>query len=187
MATKDFGKALHMKGQILYVVVCVYQNRSRYQKESPVNQMLETLQRELKEELETYQEIQIAFVYGTPELHVRIFQKLERDTPIFYKEPEKVGNAAHIWMMGMALLEQTQGAEEEQAKVDRRLYFITDAKILRKYAQLMVFGEAEQIGIHPRFHKVKFTPFLWRSSDAKGDLLEEYIKKQSKCRVRTFE
>ena len=181
MLLGQFTEEFPVKDQKLNVVICIFQKDISMIDKSPLNQMLEELQFELKEELDQYSEIQVAYVFEDKSLAVRGFEKLEKDTPVYYKEPSKHYNLAHIWMLGMALLEQKQQEEKNVAiDVENRLYLVTDEKLQRDKVRLIVYEEGGEIYMHTRFSKVDFQPFLWRSEDAYGDILEEFIRKKGK-------
>ncbi len=187
MSLDKFRKEFPAESEILHVVICVTQNSIGITDKSPVNQILEGVQQGLKEELDKYQEIQVAFVYQTPELEVKDFQKLEKNTPIYYREPTPAGkgyNLVHVWLMGLVLLEKKQHeAEGRRDSAENRLYLLTDERVPYYKANLAVVESEGEIRIHPRFEQLKFYPFLFRSKDANGDILEKYIRQHGECKV----
>ena len=113
MPLRDYTKSFSTD-ETLQVVICVMQKSVGNSSNSPVNQMLETLQLELiqkrkarcAEELGFKQDkepqiersefetdwmkrnpLEISFVYGTPYPQVLDFITVKEDTPIYYKEP----------------------------------------------------------------------------------------------------
>lgn len=174
----------------LNIVICINQKPGTGYR-SPINEMLEQLQYRLKEECSRFQQIRIAYVYETSSLDVRPFTVLDRDTPVFYKdycEAAQVNDLAHLWFMGLALLEQKQW-EEEKAE-EQRLYLVTDEKFARVQVNEIVREEDGRLQLHPRFRDVEFTPFLFKAESeeekAGGDLLEEYILQRNKDGVEIF-
>lgn len=178
MLSERFGEEFPANEQKLNVVICVFHKDAELEDKSPLNQMLEELQFKLKKELERYKEIQVAYVFHDDNLNVREFEKLEKSTPIYYKELSQSYNFAHIWLMGMVLLEREQ-QEEKKTKftVENRIYLVTDAKLPRDKVRLII-EERRGLRMHSRFEQLDFRPFLWRSEEAKGDILEEYIEKE---------
>lgn len=170
--------------QILNVVICIFQKGIGVEDRSLINQMLEKLQIQLKGELDQYKEIYVAFVYETPSLDAKKFFKLERDTQIYYKEPTKSCNFAHVWLMGMALLEQKQKETiDSQILAENRLYLVMDVEVSRTEALLIIQEKEGRLYMHSRFEKVNFKPILFKSEDGKGNLLEEYIQKYGDVKV----
>lgn len=177
MSLKQFDKEFHVEKKSLNVVICIYHTVGLH-RESVMNKMLEEVQLELKEERDAYQEIQVAYVYETESLlDVKSFQKLETETPIYYKEPcasHKMNhNLAHVWFMALALLEKQ--ANKMESKAENRLYFLTDEKFSRVEVNQIFEKKDGNVMIHPRFSKLSFIPFLKKTKHAGGDLLEEYI------------
>lgn len=179
LLSDQFSEEFPANEQKLNVVICVFHKNAELEDKSPINQLLEELQLELKKEIDHYSEIQVAFVFHDKSLGIREFEKLEKDTPIYYKEPSQSYNFAHIWLMGMALLERKQEEEENpEFPVENRLYLVTDARLPRDKVRLVVEEERGELRMHPRFDQLDIRPFLWRSEEAKGDILEEYIEKE---------
>lgn len=175
-----FSEEFPVNDQKLNVVVCIFQKDISMTDQSPLNQMLEELQVALKNELDEYSEIELAFVFEDKALGIRGFEKLERNTPAYYKEPDKTYNLAHIWLMGMVLLEQKQQVEEPGFAIENRLYLVTDAKLPQDKVRCIIEVEGEVLRMHSRFEKLDFIPILWKSEEADGDILEEYIRKHGK-------
>lgn len=170
--------------QILNVVICILQKSIGMGDRNLINKMLESLQIQLKGELDKYREINVAFVYETPSLDAKKFFKLKKDTQIYYKEPTKSCNFAHVWLMGMALLEQKQKKTiNSQISVENRLYLVMDVEISRNEALLIIKEKEGILSMHSRFEKVNFRPILFKSEDGKGDLLEEYIQKNGDVKI----
>ena len=191
----------------LNVVICVYQRAAETADPSPVNRMLEQVQLRLKEKLEDYEEIRVAFISENPGLNVRGFQTLSKDTPVCYNEPgDRNHNLAHMWLMGLVLLEQrSKDAEKERtgkkqlANVllerqnniseyggeENYLCLLTDEKFPREKAELLFTKTNGEVRMHTRFEKLSFCPVLLKSKRAGGELLEEYIR-QKKGVVRIF-
>lgn len=180
MQLELFSEEFPVNDQKLNIVVCIFQKDISMSDQSPLNQMLEELQIELKNALDEYSEIELAFVFEDKALGIRGFEKLERNTPVYYKEPDKTYNLAHIWLMGMALLEQKQQEEEPGFVIENRLYLVTDAKLPQDKVRCIVEVEGDVLRMNSRFEKLDFIPFLWKSKEADGDVLEEYIRKHGK-------
>lgn len=171
-----------MSENVVNAVICIFQKSRGVADQSPVNQMLEKLQLQLKKELDQKTEIYIAFVYETPSLDARGFERLKEDTPIFYKEPCPVKmpyNLAHLYMLGMALLERQcqETGKEGDVSIENRLYLITDEKFSRQKSALIVQKRDGKLCMHPRFDNVRhFRPYLCKTRKAGGESLEEFIK-----------
>lgn len=169
----------------LNVVICIYHTIEGYGKSS-INKILEQVQLELKEECEKYEDVKVAYVYETPSLlDVKKFEKLEKQTPIYYKKlysnEKMIHNLAHIWFMGLALLEQ-QVCDEKQG-VENRIYLITDEQFKRVETNQLVFEQNGELMLHPRFAALKFKPILIKTEQAGGDLLENYICQNGEVRI----
>lgn len=177
MSLKQFDKEFHVKKKPLNVVICIYHTVGLH-RESVINKMLEEVQLGLKEECNAYQEIQVAYVYETLSLlDVKQFQKLKKETPIYYKEPcgshKMMHNLAHVWFMALAVLEKQ--VNKMDCETENRLYFLTDEKFSRVEVNQLFVEENGKLMIHPRFSKLSFIPFLKKTKHAGGDLLEQYI------------
>lgn len=162
----------------LNVVICVFHENAEHAYKSPLNQMLEELQIDLKKELEEYDKIEVAFVFNDDLLEIKEFQELESKTRIYYKEPSQAGDFAHIWFMGLALLEKKLQEEEDiVTSIENRVYLVTDEQLPREKVRLIIEEKDGELRAHSRFDKIDFIPYLYRSEETSGDILEEYILK----------
>lgn len=194
MPLERFREEFHIEQQkTLNAVIGIFE---RDAKKSPVNRVLVELQNRLKEELKRgeYGKIRVAFVYESPVLEVRPFELLGQDSRIYYKEPgdgpAQAYNLAHIWLMGIALLEQEQKRwqEEEQngkngqEQQENRFYLLLNDRLSRSELQLMFADDREEIRLHSRFREVDFFPVLIQSKSAECKILEEYVVHHGDCR-----
>lgn len=166
---------LSMEGQEIKqnVVICIYHKKGRHQ-QSMINEMLEGVQSKLKKKLKNYKEIQIAYVYETNSiLDVKEFEKLEENTPIYYKEPcnKEKGehNLAYVYFMGLAVLEK-QLEKNPQRNVENIVYLITDEEFGRTMVNRILYA------LHARFSHLNFQAKLVKTSDVgKNEDFESYM------------
>lgn len=178
MALNQFKTEFYVSKPQLNVVICIYHVLGTGT-ESRVNEMLEYLQRKLRQECSKFSKIQVAYVYETPLLDVKPFRTLEKETPFYYKEPcrkSETHSLSRVWFMGLALLEQQQRNNKE--RTEQRLYLITDEKFDRVQVNEIVEKRDGKLYLNPRFSAVEFTPILMKTEKAGGDNLEEYIQEK---------
>ncbi len=178
---QDIGKKSSDK-KMLNIVVCIYHDLSR-QKKSPINEMLEELQKQLKTECKKHSEIQIAYVYETPSLSVKEFEVFTEDTSIYYKTPcekSRPHSLEHVWFMGLALLEQRLVEVEQfrDVEIENRIYLLTDEKFDLYQSGKIVYEEDGEIFLHPRFSNLDVTSILIKTENAGGELLEKYMTRK---------
>lgn len=172
----QFKNAYHTKeteDKNLNIVICIYHKMGLYRK-STINELLEKLQENLKQECKNYEKVQIAYVYETPSLNVKKFAPFTKESPIYYKEPciEKSPHSlANVWFMGLALLEQIQ------EDCEKRMYFVTDERFDVIQVNQIVYQKEDKFMLNSRFTKSNIQLFLVKSGQtAGGELLEDYIR-----------
>ena len=186
MALNRYNKEYKMKERSfdrkkLNVVICIYHS-SNLREKSPINEMLEKLQMQLKTECKKYDEIQIAYVYETPSLDAKGFQVFTEETPIYYKELYEKRcsyNLENVWFLGLALLEQKVMEQNlpADAEIENRIYLVTDERFDFYQSGKIVFEEDGEIKLHPRFSKLDITSVLIKTKSAGGELLEKYMSR----------
>ena len=173
MSLKAFDKPFHVGKGNLNVVICINQNLGHARK-SPINQMLEDVQLELKKELPSYEAIHVAFVYETPLLNVKLFEILTEETPVYYKEPceySETHNMKQLFFMGLVLLEKQQKVVVGES----RFYLLTDERFSRVHINEIVQNS--------RFSNLKFKPVLYTNQPKdEKDLLVQYFNKYGDVR-----
>lgn len=182
--SEKYSREFHIEPKILNVVIGIYHKTVDEKVTFNVNQQLESLQIKLKQELERYEEIQLAFVYGFSSLDVRAFRKLDKNTPIYYKENGEQNNSynlANIWLMGLALLEQRQQENLNLANnMENRFYLIKNGKVLLSELQMMFNEKDGKVCINPRFASVDCFVRLIPCNEHDDDILEAYIRKSGR-------
>ena len=176
MVLNQFKNAYHTKeaeNKNLNIVICIYHKMGLYRK-STINELLEKLQENLKQECKNYEEVQIAYVYETPSLSVKKFAPFTKESSIYYKEPciEKSPHSlANVWFMSLALLEQIE------ENCEKRMYFVTDERFDAMQVNQIIFKKEDTFILNTRFSINDVQLFLVKSEQiAGGELLEDYIR-----------
>lgn len=187
MSVEDFNEEFHISDRKLKAVICIYHNLG-FATRSPINQMLESIDIELKKELLRYEEVQAAYVYETPLLDVRPFEPIREDAPVYYKEPcepNETHNLMHVLFMGLALLEQQHKNDND---TEYRVYLVTDERFRRIYVNQIIQNRETELVLHPRFADLNVKFILVKSDKNAGeDIFEEYIRKRQNGEIRCFQ
>lgn len=181
MSLADFEKEYHVNSRTVKAVICICQKLGAGTR-SPVNQMLEHIQQELKQESARGKEVQVAYVYETPSLRARGFETIGADTPVYYKEPcerSETHRLTHIFFMGLALAEAERKRDEG---AEYRVYLVTDEKFSRLHANEIICSDGSGLRLHPRFAALDCRLILVKAKNAGGDILEAYIRERGEVR-----
>lgn len=181
MALLNYKEKYHVYAEVLYAVICIHQAPSIERDRSPVNQMLENVQKMLQKELEHYREVYLAIVYDEDGLQVKSFKKLEKGNMIYYRgrqAEDEGGSFSRLWLMGMALLEQAQKKAGREVQ-EKKLILITDSSLPRAEISRVVAKDSQEIQMHPRFKELNFNPVIYKTADADCDYLENYVPASS--------
>lgn len=185
MSLFDFEQEVHITKRKLFAVICIDQIQESGH-ESPVNKMIEHINRQLKDELQKYEDISLAYVYENGGMtEATPFCKFTETSVCRYLNIPIDGaqhNLNHLYFLSMGMLEQVQ---KQNDTADCRLYLLTNERFPR--VNQIVWQSEGRVKINPRFIDVPIQIHLYKTPGSAGDMLEEYIRNIPGNRVIEFD
>lgn len=170
MALEYFKTEYRLDKTVTNIVICIYRKSMKDADNSHINRTLAQFFKELDRKKG---KVAVAYTFGDGIVDARDFTE-PKDHIIYASEcKKKSAPLSHIWLMGMALLEEKEREDRENGLTSKNvLCLLTDESFGR------VDTEKILVGMENRFHnvEVKLVLVTDQPSSKNEGRLEEYIR-----------